>query len=113
MHTPRWTRRALAALTILVTLAAFAGCDPRESWDPRFVDKVDLGVSNALKDGAATTFWVRFAGRPDLSGAGTDTDWATRGYDVVDALQSTAAASQANARMVLGSFGSGASYQSF
>src|SRR5262245_35111240 len=105
MHTPRWTRRALAALLILVILAAAAGCDPREGWDWRYVNKVELALSRQLGTGATTTFWVRFAGRPDLSSVSADPDRARRGKTVVDQLQSTAAASQAHVKMLIGSFG--------
>jgi hypothetical protein len=67
--TTRWTRRALAALTILVTMAASGGCVHR-SFAPAASasDKIDPAVLHALEGGATATLWVGFDGRPDLSG---------------------------------------------
>lgn len=74
-------------------------------------NKIEASIASVLDTGSTTDFFVEFARQADLSAASEIQDWTQRGEAVVAALQSTANASQSDARKLLAA--SGAQYTSY
>ncbi len=84
---------ALVASGLAATVPAMAAPGGLE---PSLDDKIDAQVDEQVASGGRADVWVRFAARPDLSQFSTIQDWDKRGQAVVDALQASADASQAD-----------------
>ncbi|MFE9657376.1 S8 family serine peptidase [Micromonospora sp. NPDC006431] len=74
-------------------------------------DKIRPDLAKQLQGKTEGDFWIHFKAKADLSKATGITDWAKRGTAVAEALQKTAAESQAKIKAELES--SGVKYQTF
>jgi subtilisin family serine protease len=108
-------RLSLAAFLILsgtvsLPLRAVAARDVAAAVNPQAGIEIDPELLQQLDADETTAYLIYFRERPDLSAAST-MDWSERGRFVVNALQETAARTQAAVRAYLDA--SGASYQPF
>ncbi len=87
-------------LAALGLLAAPATAQPSTS-----SNKIEASVASILDAKGSTDFYVEFSQQADLSAASGIADWTQRGQAVVDALQRTANASQADVRKQLDAAG--------
>ena len=109
------SRRALIALlSLLLVLSglavATAASAAAAAADPQ-LDKIKPKLATQLADKGTATFWIRFADRPDLSGAAAIEDRTARGQYVYDRLTKAADEAQDGVRSLLD--GRGVDYQSF
>ncbi|MEU2614248.1 S8 family serine peptidase [Micromonospora sp. NPDC007271] len=74
-------------------------------------DKIRPDLAKQLEGKSEGDFWIHFKDKADLSKASQIKDWAERGTAVAEALQKTAADSQAKIRAELNS--SGVKYETF
>ncbi len=93
----------LSVSALLSAMLAFAPASTASVGQPTVdpASKIEESLRGSLAATDTVDFWVRFEAAADLSGAPATKDWATRGQQVVDALQSTAEASQVEVRRLL------------
>lgn len=121
-HAPASAARR--TLAVVATLLAGALVAPATPWvsaasaassasgtTPNAEEKLTDQVVAELEAEPRADFWVRFADRADLAAAARVADWDERGEAVMDALRSTAKASQADTVARLES--AGVEYRSF
>lgn len=100
---------ALALVGGVVAAPSLATAAPASA--PDAAAKIAPEVTASLSSGASASYWIRFAARTDLSAATQIDDWDARGQAVFDALNATAAGSQASIKSLLD--GRGTDYQAF
>jgi subtilisin family serine protease len=89
-----------AVLAAIGVLAAPAAAQPTVG-----ASKIEASVASLLDAQGSTDFYVEFSQQADLAAASKIQDWTQRGEAVVAALQSTADASQSDARKMLDAAG--------
>ncbi|WP_130013772.1 S8 family serine peptidase [Serinicoccus sediminis] len=112
MHSPSsrrwWATLATGALLVPGAATLPASAEPLAAGPE---EKIEAALDAALEDDGRSDVWVRFAARPDLEQFSSITDWDKRGQAVADALQASAADSQADLRQELDE--AGVEYRSF
>ncbi|MCW3814039.1 S8 family serine peptidase [Micromonospora sp. DR5-3] len=98
-----------AAIALAATGLATSGSGAQAA--PNGADKIRPELAKQLQGKTEGDFWIHFKDKADLSKASKIKDWAERGTAVAEALQKTAAESQAKIRAELAS--SGVKYQTF